>query len=549
MTAPNVTIKNVTSTKISDETGKDISEVTFSFDQPTIEWTVNVLGTAHGTGTVAEYDSRTVDEMIKYSVDEMLSFTVDESKQFDSNVDLIAEIDHTELYQEGDNRVNIYGKNQSNEWSSYKQLDDVDFTYSLYFNGEDSQVIVNNSDRDMQPTQQTTWEALFKIGDSPDAYDNLMGFSGNNWDMRMDNTSMFRCHWQASSGMAYADVRPNFDMQDGNWHRVSVVWDGIKGTMVCYLDGIECTSLGYGFSEGMSPIDQGESSFAIGSSNGGRYFNGYIKDVRIWEVVRSSSDINKTLFKELTGTENGLNHYYKMNEGTGNNIINSVQSNNGLSSNTKWVFEGDNPSDVHGLEVWYDANTLSLSDGESISQWDDLSGNGNHLTQSSSTERPIFTSNILNGKPVVRFDGTNDYLLMNTRLTTIRTAIFVVNWSGAYNPYTPLIGDGTNYEWVSDGSTEKLFSPTYSHSYIQNGQVYVDGINTPPLDAVRPSSHSIITVETVGNLTGDRITKDRNISGRVWRGDYAEVIIYNRVLTDSERSDVENYLKNKWGIS
>lgn len=118
---PKVTIQSVSRYKISDENEVNNSLVTFSFDIPIVEFTVNVLGVSHSTGKVAEHGSRTIDEMRNYTVDEMLNFTVDDSRAFSSATDIIAEIDWTKLYQEGDNRVNIYGRSLDNEWTPYEK--------------------------------------------------------------------------------------------------------------------------------------------------------------------------------------------------------------------------------------------------------------------------------------------------------------------------------------------------------------------------------------------------------------------------------------------
>jgi hypothetical protein len=96
---PIVTIVSVSVTKISDETGKNACNVTFSFDQDIVEYTVNVLGTSHDSGTVADSAVSNVT----------------------ANTEITAEIDYTELYQEGNDQVNIYGKNASGTWSSYMQ--------------------------------------------------------------------------------------------------------------------------------------------------------------------------------------------------------------------------------------------------------------------------------------------------------------------------------------------------------------------------------------------------------------------------------------------
>lgn len=45
-----------------------------------------------------------------------------------------------------------------------------------------------------------------------------------------------------------------------------------------------------------------------------------------------------------------------------------------------------------------------------VYQWNDLSGNGFHATQTTSTDRPIFNPIIANGRPALVFDGINDML-------------------------------------------------------------------------------------------------------------------------------------------
>lgn len=120
MTAPLVNIKNISTTKISDEAGKDKALVTFTFDQPVQAFTVNVLGTAWETGTVAESEYKNVSNIQTLTINELSAYSVQEIRQIDANVDITAEIDHTELYQEGDNRVNIYGKGLDGSWTPYE---------------------------------------------------------------------------------------------------------------------------------------------------------------------------------------------------------------------------------------------------------------------------------------------------------------------------------------------------------------------------------------------------------------------------------------------
>ncbi|MFS1518481.1 LamG-like jellyroll fold domain-containing protein [Bacillus sp. SCS-151] len=95
--APKVVNFQLDKQKISDENGQDISQVTFQFDVDVTEWRINVLGTSQDTGTIAA-----------------------DGGNVSSNTEITAEIDYTELYQEGQNRINIYGKDADGNWTEYE---------------------------------------------------------------------------------------------------------------------------------------------------------------------------------------------------------------------------------------------------------------------------------------------------------------------------------------------------------------------------------------------------------------------------------------------
>ena len=77
------------------------------------------------------------------------------------------------------------------------------------------------------------------------------------------------------------------------------------------------------------------------------------------------------------------------------------------------------PDQVTGIYAWYRADlgtyqtvsgSAATADGNPVGEWQDQSGNGYHLAQSTSGNRPALKTNILNGHPVLRFDGSNDWL-------------------------------------------------------------------------------------------------------------------------------------------
>ena len=87
------------------------------------------------------------------------------------------------------------------------------------------------------------------------------------------------------------------------------------------------------------------------------------------------------------------------------------------------------PTDIAGLVLWLAADLgLALSDGDPVVTWPDQSGNGNDVTQPVAAARPTFRTAVINGEPVVRFDGVDDVLrnLSNMGLTTICTILTVI---------------------------------------------------------------------------------------------------------------------------
>jgi len=190
-----------------------------------------------------------------------------------------------------------------------------------------------------------------------------------------------------------------------------------------------------------------------------------------------------------------------------------------------------------------------------VSKWNDYSGNDNHVTQGIGSAQPLYVPNTLNGLPVIRFDGNNDYLSFTTELTTMRTVFLVIKHAtgdsgGAYHY---MFGHSDNYQWAGNSGT-LLFS-TYADSNIwSEGKIYVNSVDTAPLTIVKPISHTILSIVALWYNPSTPITLTaKYIAGdlpreQYWPGDYVEIIIYNKVLNDTERISVQDYLNLKYAI-
>ena len=88
------------------------------------------------------------------------------------------------------------------------------------------------------------------------------------------------------------------------------------------------------------------------------------------------------------------------------------------------------------MEAWYSANNTgsNLSNGDTITNWMDLSGNGRDMGYTSGN--PRYFDSALKGNPVISFDG--DDLIWNTHdfvhLTeTGYTMVSIARYTGARN--------------------------------------------------------------------------------------------------------------------
>lgn len=75
--------------------------------------------------------------------------------------------------------------------------------------------------------------------------------------------------------------------------------------------------------------------------------------------------------------------------------------------------------------AWYRSDQgTTIATG--VSQWNDLSGNANHLTQGTGSAQPSLVSNAYNGKPCIRFVSANSQILSKTSTDLIGTGAYTL---------------------------------------------------------------------------------------------------------------------------
>ncbi|PSG91753.1 LamG-like jellyroll fold domain-containing protein [Aurantibacter aestuarii] len=97
------------------------------------------------------------------------------------------------------------------------------------------------------------------------------------------------------------------------------------------------------------------------------YFSGSIDDVRIWNVVRTGTQINNSKSCELLGTETGLISYYKFNQGTDSGSNTGVTTLTDATSNsydgtlTNFALNGATSNWLAGSPITTGSTCITLS--------------------------------------------------------------------------------------------------------------------------------------------------------------------------------------------
>jgi hypothetical protein len=249
----------------------------------------------------------------------------------------------------------------------------------------------------------------------------------------------------------------------------------------------------------------------------------------------------------------------------------------------------DSPMELPNLRFWLDATTglfdatsggsAVTTDNSAVARWEDQSGNSKNFTQATLNSRPVLKTAALNGKNVIEFDGSNDWLLDSTSESayasmgyayifavlkdTNRTAgnawhlpvfigrnavgatrfILATRQNGTSNFAGAFRKDTEALTVISDTSNANFNVLSYilkfsdgSHSLRKNQSQIASGTFTAGATANVNSS-----ARAIGCL-------DSGFSGFFFPGQVGEVFVGTGQLTQGQIDGAEQYLKNKWGL-
>jgi hypothetical protein len=231
------------------------------------------------------------------------------------------------------------------------------------------------------------------------------------------------------------------------------------------------------------------------------------------------------------------------------------------------------PGSFPDLVAWYKADSLALSNGNTVTSWPDDSPNNNDLNSYESA--PIYNSSdaLLNGKPSVTYDSADSSYRSNPTGLPIGssacTAYVVAYWDGN-SGCQGLFGWGANAYTGSRISFGQCNGLLQAESQGMGSATRSISANTPfiysfPYAAAANYSASTTYLNGVG-LTGEvpgfpgvpniinpvseiAIGRPPTAAVERWTGAVAEALIFNTTHNSTTRQSVENYLANKYGIT
>jgi hypothetical protein len=222
------------------------------------------------------------------------------------------------------------------------------------------------------------------------------------------------------------------------------------------------------------------------------------------------------------------------------------------------------PPSISGLQLWLDAkdySTLTLS-GTTVTSWGDKSGFSRNATPYNGNSNPIYNATGFNNLPAIQFSpSTGMASQVPANSMPLASSIFVVfqtsgsstggliardlngGYPGGLNPYgaNRLVGSGQNYQNYQ--SPFNLGAATGLNLFeIQvNNASYNEYVNG-----------SVVLSNTTTNVYADTATNffiaTRTDKAVTLTGVISEIIVYNSLLTITQRQYIEGYLAWKWGI-
>jgi hypothetical protein len=235
---------------------------------------------------------------------------------------------------------------------------------------------------------------------------------------------------------------------------------------------------------------------------------------------------------------------------------------------------------VSGAALWLDASQQSTlftdagttpvtTSGQSVYQWNDLSGNNRHATQATSGSRPTWLSpeNGQNGLGAIRFNRANSQWMMDQMASVTIGSIYVVYYHSTGNAlYSSFIASSTaagplpasdiEFRFAVPAGNYDSFVALHSHNFssissrINNSAVISNFYNYIYGQEINTSNRCQLMSFTMTPKSGSMnlvLGQDAApLSGRFSNMELCEIVMFPSQHSQEQIDLMESYLKTKW---
>lgn len=235
------------------------------------------------------------------------------------------------------------------------------------------------------------------------------------------------------------------------------------------------------------------------------------------------------------------------------------------------------PSSIANLSAWWRADLGIVKDGsDRVSVWNDQSGIF-HLSQTTGADQTLWVDGVIGGHPIVRGDGVSDYIrrtVSDFLIADTGGSLFVVSVQSGNARLFGTADEGTsNFVLVCDtlgtGGTPRISTTQGSGTQVNvRGSTDVNDSNPHYISYESDNSNYFIRVdgadesltESVGGaddgdwfdavLNRDNITLGaiETTASFETEQDIAEMFFYSGKVSVSDRTRIETYLSDRYGI-
>ncbi|MBT8447602.1 MAG: LamG domain-containing protein, partial [Gammaproteobacteria bacterium] len=225
------------------------------------------------------------------------------------------------------------------------------------------------------------------------------------------------------------------------------------------------------------------------------------------------------------------------------------------------------PPVTNGLQLHLVADDATATVGGTVDTWSDSNGGAVVATQATAGKQPELVTGVLNGHDVLRFDGSDDQLILSDN-------IFAAG-GGPKTVFAVIDTGDVNGHIIGTGSSSSGFLNTYGYAIgVSGGRALgksnnnSNGVNLLSARVVNNRRAAVVAaVMSDGNnriettCSYDASTDNLNPFAYTTStiaatggnrdplaGDIAEILVYDRALTSNELATVKQYLASTYGI-